>query len=48
MIKTTDSDLRKGFHDFGMIVDVTVKHKDTGITYGFVEFDTQTSAERAV
>lgn len=36
MIKTTDSDLRKQFENFGTIVDINLKSKDTGIVFAFV------------
>lgn len=36
MIKTNEGDLRKQFENFGTIVDINLKTKDTGIVFAFV------------
>lgn len=48
MIKTTEDDLRKSFDSFGTIADVSLKQKDTGIVFAFIEYDSTQGAERAV
>lgn len=48
MIKTTENELRKNFEDFGTIVDINLKQKDTGIVFAFVEFDSVPNAQKAV
>lgn len=48
MIKTNESELRKSFEPHGTIVDVNLKHKDTGIVFAFIEFDSVESAQKAV
>lgn len=48
MIKTSEPELRKSFEPHGTIVDVNLKHKDTGIVFAFIEFDSVESAQKAV
>ena len=45
---TTEDDLRKSFDSFGTIADVSLKQKDTGIVFAFIEYDSTQGAERAV
>ena len=46
--KTSEEELRKAFSAFGTITDVNLKHKDTGIVFAFIEFDSTEAAEKAV
>lgn len=48
MIKTTEEILRKSFDTFGAISDVSIKHKDNGIVFAFIEYESTKDAEKAV
>lgn len=48
MIKTTEENLRKSFDTFGAISDVSLKQKDTGIVFAFIEYESTKDAEKAV
>ena len=40
--------MRKAFDEFGTIDDITLKSKDSGIVFAFIQYDSEDGAEQAI